>query len=292
MLLITGANGQLGTELSELIPDAIAVGKNELDITDSVTVKDFVKEHNIRLIINCAAYTAVDKAEDEKDLAEKINVVGPKNLAQSGAIIVHISTDYVFDGRNYKPYEPNDTPNPLSVYGKTKLAGEFAVWEYAVTALIIRTAWLYSTHGKNFVKTIKDLSRSRSRIDIVDDQIGSPTFARDLAKVIVKIIPQIRNGQKDIYHFTNEGVCSWYDFAKEIVALSKEKTNLSGQITHLSRKVTTNADCEINPISSKNYKTKASRPFYSVLSKEKIKRDFGLVIPHWKDGLIRCLSQF
>lgn len=272
-ILITGAWGQLGTELSALMPEAIAVGKEMLDITDSVAVKDFVKEHNIQLIMNCAAYTAVDKAEREKELAEKVNVEGPKNLAQSGAAIIHISTDYAFDGRNHKPYKPNDATNPISVYGKTKLAGESAVLEYADTALIIRTAWLYSAHGKNFVKTIRNLSRSRDKIDVVDDQIGTPTFARDLAEAIVKIIPQIKKGQKDIYHFTNEGVCSWYDFAKEIIDVS-------------------GIDCEVCPISSENYKTKVSRPFYSVLSKEKIKRDFGLVIPHWKDGLIRCLQQF
>lgn len=273
MLLITGSDGQLGTELSELMSDAMAVGKDRLDITDSAAVKDFVKEHGIRLIVNCAAYTAVDKAEDEVRLAKKINAEGPKNLAQSGAAVIHISTDYVFDGRNYKPYEPDDAANPVSVYGKTKLAGESAVLEYADTALIIRTSWLYSSHGKNFVRTIRNLGRGRDKIDVVDDQIGSPTFAGDLAEAIVKIIPQIRKGQKEIYHFANEGVCSWYDFAKEIIDIS-------------------NIDCKVCPISSENYKTKASRPFCSVLSKEKIKREFGLTIPHWKDGLIRCLKRF
>ena len=272
-ILITGARGQLGTELSTLMPEAIAVGREMLDITDPVAVKDFVREHNVQLIVNCAADTAVDKAESEKDLAEKINVEGPKNLAQSGAAVIHISTDYVFDGRHYKPYEPDDATNPISVYGKTKLAGESAVLKYSDTALIIRTSWLCSSHGKNFVKTIRSLSHSRDKINVVNDKIGSPTFTGDLTAAIVKIIPQIKKGQKEIYHFANEGVCSWYDFAKDIIDIS-------------------DIDCEVCPISSENYKTQASRPFYSVLSKEKIKRDFGLVIPHWKDGLIRCLQQF
>ena len=272
-ILITGSCGQLGTELSHLLPDAILTDVNDLDITDLNAVLHFVKENDIGTIINCAAYTAVDKAEDEVELAEKINVLGPLNLAQTGATIIHISTDYVFDGKGYRPYEPEDETNPMSVYGKTKRAGEKAVLENADTAIIIRTAWLYSPYGKNFVKTMRMLGEIKESINVVNDQIGTPTCAADLAEAIVKILPQVKKGQKEIYHFTNEGVCSWYDFAKEIMDLC-------------------DLNCNVNPIPSSEYPTKAVRPFYSVLSKQKIKKDFNLTIPHWKESLKKCLKQF
>lgn len=272
MLLITGSHGQLGTELAALLPEAILTDVDELDITDLTAVKAFVAEHNIDTIINCAAYTAVDKAEEDQDLAYKINVTGPENLAKSGARIIHISTDYVFDGTNHTPYSPEDEPKPVSVYGKTKRAGELAVLQNASSAIIIRTAWLYSAHGKNFVKTMRTLGQTKDSLNVVADQIGTPTFAGDLAAAIVAILPQIKAGQKGIYHYTNEGVCSWYDFAHEIMALS-------------------GLDCRVNPIPSSQYPTKATRPFYSVLDKQAIKSDFNLNIAHWRESLQKCLKQ-
>ena len=272
-VLITGCKGQLGTELKKLLPAAVCADVDVLDITDLEAVKKFVRENSIDIIINCAAYTAVEKAEDEIDQAKKINEDGPRNLALSGAQIVHISTDYVFDGHNYKPYQPDDEPHPLSIYGKTKRAGELAVMDNSKEAVIIRTAWLYSSHGNNFVKTMRRLGNEKSELNVVTDQIGSPTFAGDLAQAIVAILPQISEKNKGIYHYTDEGVCSWYDFASEIMHLS-------------------GLECKVNPIPSSAYPTKAERPFYSVLSKEKIKSTFNIEIPHWKESLKKCLSQF
>lgn len=272
-ILITGANGQLGTELSQLLPDAVLTDVNELDITDLSAVKQFVADNKIGTIINCAAYTAVDKAEDDVELATKINVEGPENLAKMGCKIVHISTDYVFDGTGHKPYTPEDTPHPISIYGKTKQLGEHAVLKNAKEAVIIRTAWLYSSHGNNFVKTMRRLGEQKENINVVNDQIGTPTYAADLAQAIVQILPQISVKTKGIYHYTNEGVCSWYDFAKEIMDLSGLK-------------------CKVNPIPSSDYPTKAKRPFYSVLDKSKIKEVFNIQIPHWKESLRKCLKQF
>lgn len=271
-ILITGAKGQLGLELSKLLPEAILTDVAELDITNLSAVKTFVQDHQITTIINCAAYTAVDKAEDDVELAEKINVLGPENLAKSGAKVIHVSTDYVFDGLGHKPYEPTDETKPISVYGKTKRAGELAVLENADTAVIIRTAWLYSPYGNNFVKTMRRLGSERETLNVVADQVGTPTYAGDLAQAIYEIIPQIKIGQKAVYHFTNEGVCSWYDFARKIMELSE-------------------LNCQVNPIPSSAYPTKAMRPFYSVLSKESIKQDFGIKIAHWEDGLKRCLKE-
>ena len=272
-VLITGAKGQLGQELSKLLKDAVLTDREELDITDFEAVQKFVCDHEIDTIINCAAYTNVDGAEDDEFTAYQLNVSGPENLAKTGRKLIHISTDYVFDGKNYKPYEPTDEAKPISVYGKTKLKGEEAVLKNAKTAVIIRTAWLYSPFGKNFVKTMRRLGEEKNVISVVSDQIGTPTYAGDLAEAIAKILPQIREKQKMVYHFTNEGVCSWYDFAVEIMNLSKLK-------------------CNVLPIPSSAYPTKAVRPLYSVLSKEKIKQDFNLKIPHWKEGLKRCLKQF
>ncbi len=272
MFLITGSNGQLGTELSKLLPEAILTDVADLDITDEAAVKNFVKENNVDTIINCAAYTAVDKAEDDEELATKINISGPRNLALSGAKIVHISTDYVFDGQGHKPYQPEDEAHPVSVYGKTKLAGEQEVLKYANEAVIIRTAWLYSPYGNNFVKTMRRLGAEKESLNVVADQIGTPTYAADLAKAIVQILPQISPQNKGVYHFTNEGVCSWYDFARKIMELSGLK-------------------CKVNPIPSSAYPTKATRPFYSVLDKSKIKNTFNIEIPHWEESLKVCLTQ-
>ena len=271
-ILITGANGQLGTELSRIIPDAILTNSKTLDITDWFAVKEFVSDNNIDTIINCAAYTAVDKAETDKDKAVAVNIIGPKNLAMTGAKLFHISTDYVFDGKNFRPYTPTDKASPVSVYGKTKYNGELAVLKNAKTSIIIRTAWLYSPYGNNFVKTMRRLGSEKDQINVVADQIGSPTYAADLAQAIINILPQIKDSQKGIYHFTNEGVCSWYDFAYQIMKES-----------HLK--------CQVNPIPTELYPTKAKRPPYSVLDKSAIKRDFGIKIPHWQDGLQRCLKQ-
>ena len=271
-VLVTGANGQLGTELKKLIPDAIFADINMLDITDLEAVKTFVAGNQIDMIVNCAAYTAVDKAEDEVELAKKVNEDGPRNLALSGAKVIHVSTDYVFDGLGHKPYTPTDETKPISVYGKTKRAGELAVLDNADTAIVIRTAWLYSTYGNNFVKTMQRLGSEKESLNVVADQVGSPTYAADLAKAITEIIPQVKEGQKGVYHFTNEGVCSWYDFARKIMELSE-------------------LNCTVNPIPSSAYPTKATRPFYSVLSKESIKQDFGIKIAHWENGLKRCLKE-
>ena len=273
MFLITGSNGQLGTELGKLFPDAIQVDVNMLDITDFEAVQKFVKEYNVDTIINCAAYTAVDKAEDDVELAHKINVVGPENLAKSGCKIIHISTDYVFDGKGYRPYIETDEANPISVYGKTKRLGEEAVLKYARLAVIIRTSWLYSAHGNNFVKTMRKLGAERDILTVVSDQVGTPTCASDLAKAILIISNNLTPETAGIYHFSNEGVCSWYDFASEIMELSALK-------------------CKVKPIPSSAYKTKAQRPFYSVLDKTKIKETFGIQIPHWKESLKECLKQF
>ena len=258
-ILVTGCNGQLGNELKRLLCDAVFTSIDTLDITDEEAVINFVKENNINTIINCAAYTAVDKAEDDVDLAQKVNERGPQNLAKTGCKIIHISTDYVFNGKNCKPYTPDDETNPISVYGKTKLAGETAVVELAREYAIIRTSWLYSPFGNNFVKTIRRLGEDKETINVVFDQTGTPTYARDLADAIVKIIPQLNKTNSGIYHFSNEGTCSWYDFAVEIMKLS-------------------NLNCRVLPISSADYPTKAARPFYSVLDKSKIKKTFNISI--------------
>lgn len=272
-ILITGAKGQLGTELSKLLPEAILTDVSDLDITNAQEVKNFVSSYDIDTIINAAAYTAVDKCEDEEELAFKINVDGPRNLAASGAKIIHISTDYVFDGTGHLPYREDDDPAPASAYGRTKLAGEKAVLDNAKIGVVIRTAWLYSPYGNNFVKTMHKLGAEKDELNVVVDQIGTPTYAADLAEAIVKIIPQMSEQNKGIYHFTNEGVCSWYDFATEIMAMSGLK-------------------CKVNAIPSSAYPTKAKRPHYSVLSKQKIKQTFGVEIEHWRKGLEQCLKQF
>lgn len=272
-ILITGARGQLGTELSKLLPNAVLTDVAELDITNLSAVQSFVKEHNIGTVVNCAAYTAVDKAEDDTETATKINVLGPENLAKTGCKIIHISTDYVFDGTGHKPYTPDDETKPISVYGKTKRNGELAVLQNAKEAVIIRTAWLYSPYGNNFVKTMRRLGAEKESINVVTDQIGTPTYASDLAEALVQILPQINEQTRGIYHFTNEGVCSWYDFATEIM----DQSGLT---------------CQVNPIPTSAYPTRAQRPSYSVLDKSKIKSIFNIKIQHWKKGLEKCLERF
>lgn len=273
MFLVVGANGQLGSELKLQLQDrAVYVDRTELDITDKAAVEAFVVQHQFEAIINCAAYTAVDKAESDEKVAELINVEGPRNLAATGLPLVHISTDYVFDGTACRPYSEDDEPNPQTAYGRTKLAGEKAVMETAQTAVIIRTAWLYSTFGNNFVKTMRKLGAERDSLNVVFDQVGTPTYAKDLAAAIVAILPQMKAGTKEIYHFSNEGVCSWYDFALAVMAQS-------------------DLNCEVLPIESKDYPTPAKRPHYSVLNKAKIKRDFGIKINNWAVSLAECVEK-
>lgn len=272
MYLVTGANGQLGNELRLLLKDnALYIDKDQLDITDAEAVKGFVSANRFDAIINCAAYTAVDKAEADEKLAGDINARGPENLAKTGIPLIHISTDYVFDGTNCRPYIETDAANPQSVYGRTKLVGEQAVLENASAAVIIRTAWLYSEFGNNFVKTMRRLGAEKAQLNVVFDQVGTPTYAADLAAAVVHILPRLRPGMKEIFHFSNEGICSWYDFAVEIMKLS-------------------GLDCRINPIESKDYPTPARRPFYSVLNKTKIKQTFNIEINHWKESLQSCLK--
>ena len=273
MFLVTGANGQLGNELRLLLKErAVYVDKDELDITDAAAVAAFAGAVFFSAIVKCAAYRAVEKAQNDRETAHKINVDGPRNLAATGIPLIHISTDYVFDGSNCRPYKETDIPNPQSVYGTTKLAGEQAVLETAQTAVIIRTAWLYSNFGNNFVKTMRRLGSERKELNVVFDQVGTPTYAADLAAAIVRILPQITPGMKEIFHFSNEGVCSWYDFAVTIMELS-------------------GLNCRVLPIESKDYPTPAKRPFYSVLNKSKIKHTFNLSINHWKESLQKCLQK-
>lgn len=278
MLLITGANGQLGSCLKDLLgkTNAIYTDAAELDITDQTAVRAFGEAHELTGIINCAAYTNVDKAEDELELARRINALGPENLAKLAAEkdipLVHISTDYVFDGTANQPIAETAAPNPLGIYGKTKREGEESILKYAKTAVILRTAWLYSPYGKNFLKTMLSLAKQKNEIRVVADQFGTPTYAPHLVQAIVQILPQIKRGAKEIYHFTDEGAASWYDFAHYILKIA-------------------GSACRITPISTKEYPAKAVRPSFGVLDKSKIKRSFGLKITHWTTGVEECLTK-
>ena len=275
-ILVTGGNGQLGSELREIAPNYqdynfLFTDVKNLDITNHSAVAAFIENNNITVILNCAAYTAVDKAESEPELADAINHLAVANFAQiakdKNIRLVHISTDYVFDGTNHKPYVETDTPNPKSVYGVTKLDGELAMQQInPANSIIIRTSWVYSKFGNNFVKTMLRLAETRDEISVVADQVGSPTNAADLAKVILTILPQIENNSVELFHYSNEGVCSWYDFAKAIF-----------EIKEISIKV--------KPIESKQYPTPAKRPFYSVLNKTNIKERYLLEIPYWRETL-------
>ena len=258
--LVVGSDGQLGTELrARLSSEADYKDHSSLDITNETAVEKFFKENWYDTVVNCAAYTAVDKAEDDKEAADRVNRVGPALLAKYGRNIIHISTDYVFDGTAHTPYCETDHTNPQSVYGSTKLAGEIAVLHEAQTAAIIRTSWLYSAHGNNFLKTMRRLGAERESLGVIFDQVGTPTYAGDLADAIVSILPQMKNVNKEIYHFSNEGVSSWYDFAVAIMELS-------------------NIKCKIEPLETKQYVTRAIRPPYSVLNKRKIKNEFGTLL--------------
>ncbi|WCL82114.1 dTDP-4-dehydrorhamnose reductase [Saprospira sp. CCB-QB6] len=284
-ILITGAEGQLGSEIQALVMNQKALrllaggqyhftDQSTLDITDAEAVSRYMQQYKIDYCINCAAYTAVDKAEEQEELAQLVNVEGPRNLAKAaaavGAKLVHISTDYVYAGTASGPIRETAATDPQGVYGRTKLAGEQAVLAEQPDALIIRTAWVYSSIGHNFVKTMLRLGQERPSLSVVADQIGSPTFAGDLAEAILRILGQ-EESPSGLYHYSNEGVASWYDFAHAIFDLAK-------------------IDCALQPIDTKDYPTPAKRPAFSLLHKGKIKNDFGLQIPHWRESLARMLK--
>ena len=272
MLLVTGADGQLGRELRLLLGDrAIYANRAQLDVTDEAKVSAFFAEREFDVVINCAAYTAVDRAEDDAEAADRVNRLGAELLARYGRRIIQISTDYVFDGESSRPYKEEDETRPMSVYGRTKRAGEESVLAQAETAAVVRTSWLYSSFGNNFVKTMRRLGRERGSLGVVFDQVGTPTYAADLAAAVAAMLPEITPGMKEIFHYSNEGVTSWYDFACAVM----EESGLS---------------CAVRPIESAEYPTRAARPAFSVLNKAKIKKRFGLAVPHWTDGLKRCVK--
>ena len=277
-ILITGAHGQLGSALSSLLQstpyNVVCTDYDSLDITNSEAVESFIGEGKFDYIVNCAAYTQVDRAEEDADNADLLNHIAVANIANAalncGGRVIHISTDYVFDGNHFVPYVESDEPAPRSVYGSTKLAGERDLFDIAPDSIVVRTAWLYSATGNNFVKTMLRLGKEKDSIRVVYDQIGSPTYAPDLAFAILTII-ESETWVPGVYHFTNEGVISWYDFTKAIFRIS-------------------GVHCEVSPILSSEYKTLAVRPHYSVLDKSKIKSVFGVNIPYWEDSLQLCIK--
>ncbi len=284
-ILVTGSKGQLGSELNDLTSfypfQFIFTDVNELDITSAQAITAFIQNHSIHYCINAAAYTAVDKAETDQEMAFLINAKAAENLAfvcaKSNIPIIHISTDFVLDGRLHTPYNENAKGNPVSVYGKSKLEGERLVSAANKKAIIIRTSWLYSYYGKNFVKTMLQLSKDRDSLGVVSDQVGTPTYARDLAKVILEIILQIDHAKDPnpyfgLYNYSNEGIASWFDFAKLIFEFSNTKIN-------------------VKPIQTSEYPTPAKRPAYSVLNKSKIKSTFNLSIPTWQESLAECIEK-
>ncbi|ADU67179.1 dTDP-4-dehydrorhamnose reductase [Desulfurispirillum indicum S5] len=276
-ILVTGGHGQLGGELSERLgPACISAGREVLDVTAYGDVERFCRTYPIAGIVNCAAYTAVDAAESECENAFRINEKGAAHLARIsgdlGIPFIHISTDFVFDGTKTVPYVEGDVPNPLGVYGASKLAGEEAVMSANDRSTIVRTSWLYSSRGKNFVKTILQHASRSGQLRVVDDQVGSPTYAGDLADMLVRMLSCSSVGGGRVFHFANEGVCSWYDFACAITAMAGIK-------------------CDIEPIETSEYPLPAKRPHYSVLNKRKIKTEFGVTIPYWRNSLERCISR-
>jgi dTDP-4-dehydrorhamnose reductase len=285
-VLVTGSNGQLGSEIRSLILknpirdlEFIFTDIDNLDISQISSVKNYFESFEIQYIVNCAAYTNVDKAESDIENASLVNFLAVKNLAQVSVKysipVIHVSTDYVFDGQKTTPYTEKDTTNPVTAYGKSKLAGEEAITQ-AYKYIIIRTAWLYSTFGHNFVKTMLRLGADKDEINVVNDQTGSPTYGADLAKVIIEILQQSISDKskfvEGIYHYSNEGVCTWYDFAKEI--MSKAGLN-----------------CVVHPVNSDQFTTVAKRPAYSLLDKTKLKQTFSIYVPSWKDSLKVCLDE-
>ena len=281
-ILVTGGNGQLGCALRLASAKSshryIFTDIEELDITSKTAVEEFVAKNSIKAIVNCAAYTAVDMAEDNEALADSINHKAVAILAEvcasHNATLVHISTDYIFDGKATTPYKEEDTPAPLSAYGRTKLAGERAIADVGCHAIVLRTAWLYSEFGRNFVKTMRELMSSRPEIKVVADQVGTPTYAGDLANAIVEIIESNQLSKDGTYHYTNNGECSWYYFACEIA----KQSNLR--------------NCNITPCTTAEYPTKATRPQYSILNKSKFSATFGIRIPEWQESLAECIKKF
>ena len=280
-ILITGANGQLGRSLRRLggvsPHNYLFTDVAELDITDAAAVLRTVEERRIDVIVNCAAYTDVERAEEDEPRADLLNHKAAGNLAAAakatGATLFHVSTDYVFDGTAHTPYTEDGTPSPLGAYGRTKLAGERAVMASGCRYLIFRTAWLYSEYGNNFLKTMLRLTAEKERLNVVFDQAGTPTYAGDLAMTIFSIVEGgYFAGNEGLYHFSNEGVASWYDFAAEIAAAAGHDK------------------CRIRPCRTAEFPTKAARPAYSVLDKSKIKETFGLEIPHWRESMLYCLK--
>lgn len=282
-VLVTGAGGQLGNSIQQLAPQFpsysfLFTDVDTLDICDAGAVQAYVSENQIQYILNCAAYTAVDKAESNEALCQRINRDAVKNLGEAahaaGAKVIHVSTDYVFDGTNCRPYVETDATCPVSVYGRTKLAGEQALLEVCPDAIILRTAWLYSAFGNNFVKTVLRLGSEREELGFVFDQVGTPTYAGDLALVILQLLSADDEGKwfPGIYHFSNEGVSSWYDFTVKILQLA-------------------GITCRVFPIETKEYPTPATRPHYSVLNKAKLKSTYAFTIPHWEESLRVCLKE-
>lgn len=278
-ILVTGSNGQLGSEIKNISTNYkfkfLFTDVDDLDISNYSEIQQFIENKKIDFIVNCAAYTAVDKAETEKELAYLVNSNAVENLAKISKShnikLIHVSTDYVFDGKSCLPYKEDDITNPIGYYGFSKLEGEKKIQQHDCESIIIRTSWLYSSFGNNFLKTIIKHSTVKNELNVVFDQVGTPTYAADLAKAILEIIKS-DIFIKGIYHYSNEGVCSWYDFAYEIVKL-------------------TNSKCLINPIESKDFPTPTKRPNYSVLNKSKIKSTFHVKIPNWKESLNNCLNE-
>ena len=281
-ILITGANGQLGNCMRNVAKDSndnyIFTDVAELDITDAEAVTKAVKDNDIKVIVNCAAYTNVEKAETDRDFAELLNAKAVRNLADAvkanDGTLIHVSTDYVFGGSlGNTPRNEEEPANPTGVYGETKLHGERQIAESGVKALVIRTAWLYSEYGKNFVKTMLSLTSSKPELKVVFDQVGTPTYAQDLADTIFGIIENRRfGGNEGVYHYSNEGVCSWYDFTKMIAEIAG------------------NTGCDIQPCHSDEFPSTVTRPSYSVLDKTKIKDTFGIRVPYWTDSLKKCIA--
>ena len=285
-ILVTGTNGQLGKSIKSLVKQQktshnyVFETRNQLDLSSISNIRNYFDSHKFDLIINCAAYTAVDRAENYQEEADMINHIAVKEIAEiansNNIKLIHISTDFVFDGLEHKPYSESDACSPINIYGKTKLEGENAILSIMkFNATIIRTSWLYSEYGNNFVSTIIKLTQKNNNLNIVSDQIGTPTYAGDLGQAILNIIKNDKfnepNRVTEIYHYSNEGECSWYDFATEVINISGDK-------------------CTLNPINSEDYPTAARRPRNTIMSKEKISNEFGLKIVFWKDSLKCCMK--